>query len=105
LPAGFLLKTLPFLEAGWRGRRFYRERLAAESAMMLAAKREQEIIGVVLGHLDGGGRETVDHLAVAAAVRGRGRGRRLLAKLESGANILGVRELTLGSTDEAVGAN
>jgi hypothetical protein len=41
---------------------------------MLAAKREQEIAGVVLGHVDGGGLRTVDHLAVAAAVRGRGPG-------------------------------
>lgn len=71
--------------------------------MMLAAKRDEEIVGVVLGHPDGGGRGTVDHLAVAASVRGRGLGRGLLSALESGANSLGVRELTLGSVDGAVG--
>jgi GNAT superfamily N-acetyltransferase len=99
----FLLKTLPSIEVGWRGDRFYRERLVSESAMMLAAKRDEEIAGVVLGHLDGGGRGTVDHLAVAAAVRGAGLGRGLLSTLESGASSLGVRELTLGSVDGAVG--
>ena len=99
----FLLKTLPSIEAGWRGDRFYRERLASESAMMLAARRDEEIVGVVLGHLDGGGRGAVDHLAVAAAVRGQGLGRGLLSTLESGASSLGVRELTLGSVDGAVG--
>jgi hypothetical protein len=36
-------------------------------------------------------------------VRGQGLGRRLLSKLESGASSLGVRELTLGSVDGAVG--
>ena len=71
--------------------------------MMLAAKREQEIAGVALGHVDGAGLGTVDHLAVAAAVRGRGLGRALLAALESGARHLGVRQLTLGSIDQAVG--
>ena len=71
--------------------------------MMLAAKQGQEIAGVALGHVDGGGLGTVDHLAVAATVRGRGLGRRLLAALESGARHLGVRQLTLGSIDEAVG--
>jgi hypothetical protein len=70
---------------------------------MLAARRGQEIAGVVLGHVEGGGLGTVDQLAVAAAVRGRGLGRRLLAALESGARSLGVRELTLGSVDGAVG--
>jgi hypothetical protein len=35
--------------------------------MMLAAWRKQEIAGVVLGHVDGDGLGTVDHLAVAAA--------------------------------------
>jgi hypothetical protein len=71
--------------------------------MMLTAKQEQEITGVALGHVDGDGLGTVDHLAVAAAVRGRGLGRRLLAALESGARSLGVRQLTLGSIDGAVG--
>ena len=103
LACQFLLRTLPSIEGGWRGDRFYRERLASESAMTLAARREHEIVGVVLGHLDGGGRGTVDHLAVAAVVRGRSLGRGLLSALESGANSLGVRELTLGSVDGAVG--
>ena len=103
LACGFLLRTLPSMEAGWRGDRFYRERLASESAMMLAAKREHEIVGVVLGHLDADDRGTVDHLAVAAAVRGRGLGRGLVSTLESGAKGLGVRELTLGSVEGAVG--
>jgi GNAT superfamily N-acetyltransferase len=103
LACQFLLRTLPSIEAGWRGDSFYRERLAGESAMMLAAKRDEEIAGVVLGHLDGGGQGTVDHLAVAAPVRGRGLGRALLSTLESGADSLGVRELTLGSVDGAVG--
>ena len=71
--------------------------------MMLAAKHEEEIAGGVLGHLEGGGLGTVDQLAVAATVRGRGLGRRLLSALESGARSLGVRQLTLGSVDLAVG--
>lgn len=98
----FLLRIFPSLETG-RPSRFFRERLAAQSPMMLTAKREQEITGVALGHVDGGGLGTVDHLAVAAAVRGTGLGRALLAALESGARSLGVRQLTLGSIDEAVG--
>jgi ribosomal protein S18 acetylase RimI-like enzyme len=99
----FLLQIFPSLETDRPSPHFFRERLAAQSPMMLTAKREQEITGVVLGHVDGGGLGTVDHLAVAAAVRGRGLGRALLATLESGARSLGVRQLTLGSIDEAVG--
>ena len=80
-----------------------RDRLAEQSPMMLTAKREEEIAGVVLGHVEGGGLGTVDQLAVAAALRGMGLGRKLLAALESGAQSLGVRQLTLGSVDGAVG--
>ena len=96
----FLLQIFPSLQAGRPGPRFFGERLASQSPMMLAAKREEEITGVALGHADGG-LGTVDHLAVAAAMRGRGLGRRLLSALESGARSLGVRQLTLGSIDEA----
>ena len=99
----FLLSIFASLETGWRGPRFFRERLARESPMMLAAKREEEIAGVVLGHVDGDGLGTVDHLAVAAAARGEGVGRGLLSALESGARGLGVRRLTLGSIEGAVG--
>jgi len=102
LACRFLLRIFPSLQSGWPGPGF-RERLAGQSPMMLAAKREQEIAGVALGHVDGAGLGTVDHLAVAAAVRGRGLGRALLAALESGARNLGVRQLTLGSIDQAVG--
>jgi len=103
LACRFLLRIFPSLEPGWPGPRFFRERLAGQSPAMLAARQGQEIAGVALGHVDGGGLGTVDHLAVAAAARGRGLGRRLLAALESGARSLGVRELTLGSVDGAVG--
>jgi ribosomal protein S18 acetylase RimI-like enzyme len=99
----FLLRIFPSLQAGWRGPGFFRDRLPSQSPMMLAARQAEEIAGVVLGHVDGGGLGTVDHLAVAAAVRGRGLGRRLLSALESGARSLGVRQLTLGSVDRAVG--
>jgi GNAT superfamily N-acetyltransferase len=80
-----------------------RDRLDGQSPMMLAVKRGEELAGVALGHVDGGGLGTVDQPAVAAAVRGGGLGRRLLSALESGARSLGVRRLTLGSVDEAVG--
>lgn len=103
LACGFLLQIFPSLQAGWPGPRLFRDRLAGQSPMMLAAKQGQEIAGVALGHVDGGGLGTVDHLAVAAAVRGRGLGRGLLSALESGARSLGVRQLTLGSIDRAVG--
>ncbi|HEY3955088.1 MAG TPA: GNAT family N-acetyltransferase [Streptosporangiaceae bacterium] len=103
LACRFLLRVFPSLEAGWRDPRFFHERLAGESPVMLAAKREQEIAGVALGHVDGGGLGTVDHLAVAAAERGGGLGRGLLSALESGARGLGVRRLTLGSVEGAVG--
>ena len=103
LACRFLLRVFPSLEPGWPGPRFFRERLAGESPVMLAARREEETAGVVLGHVEGGGLGTVDQLAVASAARGRGLGRRLLAALESGARSLGVRELTLGSVDGAVG--
>jgi GNAT superfamily N-acetyltransferase len=83
--------------------RLLSDRLDAQSPMMLAAKRDEELTGVALGHVDGGGLGTVDQLAVASAVRGRGLGRRLLSALESGARSLGVRQLTLGSVDAAVG--
>lgn len=97
----FLLQMLPSLPTGWPGP-FFRERLADQWSMMLTAKQGEETAGVVLGHVDGGGLGTVDHLAVAAAVRGRGLGRGLLSALESGARSLGVRQLTLGSVDGAV---
>ena len=103
LACGFLLGFFPSLEAGWRGSSFSHERLADESPMMLAATREEEIAGVALGHVDGDGLGTVDHLAVAAAVRGGGLGRGLLSALEWGARSLGVRRLTLGSIEGAVG--
>jgi GNAT superfamily N-acetyltransferase len=103
LACGFLLRIFPSLEDGWRGPGFFHERLAGESAMMLAAKRREEIGGVALGHVDGDGLGTVDHLAVAAAVRGGGLGRGLLSALESGARSLDVRQLTLGSLAGAVG--
>lgn len=103
LACGFLLRIFPSPDPGWPGPRLLRERLAGQSPVMLAAMRGQEIAGVVLGHVEGGGLGTVDQLAVAAAVRGRGLGRRLLAALESGARSLGVRQLTLGSVDGAVG--
>jgi GNAT superfamily N-acetyltransferase len=103
LACQFLLRIFPSPQAEWRGPRFFRDRLDGQSPMMLAAKHGQEIVGVVLGHVDGGGRGTVSHLAVAAAVRGRGLGRELLSALESGARSLGVRQLTLGSIDGAVG--
>jgi GNAT superfamily N-acetyltransferase len=99
----FLLRIFPSLETGWRGPRFFHERLAREWPMMLAATRGEEIGGVVFGHVDGDGLGTVDHLAVAAAARGEGVGRGLLAALESGARGLGVRRLTLGSIEGAVG--
>jgi ribosomal protein S18 acetylase RimI-like enzyme len=99
----FLLRIFPSPRAGSRGPGFFRDRLAGQSPMMLAAKRGQDIVGVVLGHVDGGGLGTVDSLAVAAAVRGRGLGRGLLSALETGARSLGVRQLTLGSVDGAVG--
>jgi ribosomal protein S18 acetylase RimI-like enzyme len=83
--------------------RLLRERLDVQSPMMVAADREQELAGVALGHVDGAGLGTVDQLAVAAAARGRGLGRSLLSALESGACALGVRHLTLGSVDDAVG--
>jgi ribosomal protein S18 acetylase RimI-like enzyme len=103
LACGFLLRIFPSPDSGWPGPRLLRERLAGESPVMLAARRGQEIVGVVLGHVEGGGLGTVDQLAVAAGVRGRGLGRRLLAALDSGARSLGVRQLTLGSVDGAVG--
>jgi GNAT superfamily N-acetyltransferase len=103
LACRFLRRIFPSLQAGWPGSRFFRDRLAGQSPMMLAAKHGPETAGVVLGHADGGGLGTVDHLAVAAAVRGRGLGRGLLSALESGALSLGVRQLTLGSVDGAVG--
>ena len=103
LACRFLLRIFPSLEPGWPGPRFFRERLAGQSPVMLAARRGEETAGVVLGHVEGGGLGTVDQLAVASAARGRGLGRRLLAALESGARSLGVRELTLGSVDGAVG--
>ena len=103
LACQFLLRIFSSRDPGWPGARFFRERLADQSPVMLAARRGQEIAGVAFGHVEGGGLGTVDQLAVAAAVRGRGLGRRLLAALESGARSLGVRELTLGSIDGAVG--
>jgi ribosomal protein S18 acetylase RimI-like enzyme len=103
LACRFLLRIFPSLQAGWRGPGFYRDRLASQSPMMLAAGQAEQIAGVALGHVDGGGLGTVDHLAVAAAVRGRGLGRRLLSALESGARSVDVRQLTLGSIDGAVG--
>ena len=103
LACRFLLRVFPSLEPGWPGPRFFRERLAGQSPVMLAARRGEETAGVVLGHVEGGGLGTVDQLAVASAARGRGLGRGLLAALESGARSLGVRELTLGSVDGAVG--
>ncbi len=66
----FLLPIFPTLQADRLGPRFFGERLASQSPMMLAAKQGQEIAGVALGHVDGGGLGTVDHLAVAATVRG-----------------------------------
>jgi GNAT superfamily N-acetyltransferase len=99
----FLLRIFPSLQARWPGPGLFRERLASQSPMMLAAKREEEIAGVALGHVDGDGRGTVDHLAVAAGMRRRGLGRGLLSALESGARSLGVRQLTLGSVEGAVG--
>ncbi len=57
----------------------------------------------MLGHVDGDGLGTVDHLAVAAAVRGVGLGRGLLSALESGARGLDVDRLTLGSVEGAEG--
>ncbi len=103
LACGFLLRILPSQKPGGPGPGLLSDRLADQSPIMLAAKREEEIAGVVLGHVEGGGLGTVDQLAVAAAVRGMGLGRRLLAALESGARSLGVRQLTLGSVDGAVG--
>jgi ribosomal protein S18 acetylase RimI-like enzyme len=99
----FLLRIFPSLQDRWPGPGFFRELLPGQSPMMLAAKREQEIAGVALGHVDGDGRGTVDHLAVAAGLRRRGLGRGLLSALESGARSLGVRQLTLGSAEGAVG--
>jgi GNAT superfamily N-acetyltransferase len=101
----FLLRIFPSQKPGGPGPGpgLLRDRLAEQSPMMLTAKREEEIAGVVLGHVEGGGLGTVDQLAVAAALRGIGLGRRLLAALESGARSLGVRQLTLGSVDGAVG--
>lgn len=99
----FLLPIFPSLQAQQPGPRFFRERLAGQSPMMLAAKREEEIAAVALGHVDGGGHGTVDHLAVAADTRRRGLGRELLSALESGARSLDVRQLTLGSIEGAVG--
>ena len=103
LACRFLLRIFPSQKPGGPGPGLLRDRLADQSPMMLAAKHEEETAGVVLGHLEGGGLGTVDQLAVAAAVRGRGLGRRLLSALESGARSLGVRQLTLGSVDRAVG--
>ena len=99
----FLLPIFPSLQARRPGPRFFRDRLAGQSPMMLTAKREQEIVGAALGHVDDDGLGTVDHLAVAATVRGRGLGRELLSALESGARSLHVRQLTLGSIEGAVG--
>jgi ribosomal protein S18 acetylase RimI-like enzyme len=99
----FLLRIFPSLRARQPGPRFFRDRLASQSPMMLAAKREQDIAGVALGHVDGDGHGTVDHLAVAAAMRHRGLGRGLLSALEKGARSLDVRQLTLGSIEGAVG--
>jgi len=99
----FLVQIFPFLGDRPPGPGFFRARLPQESPMMLAAKREQQIAGVALGHLDGDRLGTVDHIAVAASARGRGLGRALLSALESGARALEVRRLTLGSVDEAVG--
>jgi GNAT superfamily N-acetyltransferase len=99
----FLLPIFPSLQARQPGLRFFRDRLASQSPMMLTAMREGEMAGVALGHVDGDGLGTVDHLAVAATVRGRGLGRGLLSALESGARSLDVRQLTLGSIEGAVG--
>jgi GNAT superfamily N-acetyltransferase len=98
----FLLQIFPSLQARQPGP-FFRDRLASQSLMMLAAKREEGIVGVALGHVDGDGNGIVDHLAVAADMRRRGLGRGLLSALESGARSLDVRQLTLGSSEEAVG--
>jgi GNAT superfamily N-acetyltransferase len=103
LAYGFLMQIFPSQEAGRPGPRFSGEQLADQSPMMLAAKRDEEIVGVALGHVERGGLGTVDQVGVAAAARGRGLGRGLLAALESGARSLGVRQLTLGSVDGAVG--
>ena len=99
----FLQRIFPSQEDGRPGPGLSRERPAGQSPVMLAARRDEEIAGVALGHVDGGGLGTVDQLAVAAAVRGGGLGRRLLAALESEALSLGARQLTLGSVDGAVG--
>ncbi|HUN34974.1 MAG TPA: GNAT family N-acetyltransferase [Trebonia sp.] len=102
LACGFLVRIFPSLEDGWRGPGFFHERLAGQSPMMVAATRDDKIGGVALGHVDGDGLGTVDHLAVAADVRGEGLGRALLSALESGARSLDVRRLTLGSLAGAV---
>jgi ribosomal protein S18 acetylase RimI-like enzyme len=99
----FLLPIFPSIQARQPGPRFFHDRLASQSPIMLAAKREQEIAGVAIGHVDGDGLGTVDHLAVAAGMRRQGLGRELLSALESGARSLHVRQLTLGSIEEAVG--
>jgi ribosomal protein S18 acetylase RimI-like enzyme len=99
----FLLPIFPSLQARQPGPSFFHDRLASQSPMMLAAKREQQIAGLALGHVDGDGRGTVDHLAVAVGMRRRGLGRELLSALESGARSLHVRQLTLGSIEGAVG--
>jgi ribosomal protein S18 acetylase RimI-like enzyme len=98
----FLLPIFPSLRARQPGPRFFRDRLASQSPMMLTAEREEEIVGVALGHVDGDGLGTVDHLAVAADIRRRGLGRELLSALESGALSLDVQQLTLGSIEGAV---
>ncbi|HEY6315113.1 MAG TPA: GNAT family N-acetyltransferase [Streptosporangiaceae bacterium] len=85
LACRFLLQIIPSLQARRPGPRFFRDRLAGQSPMMLVAGRDQQIVGVALGHLEGDGRGTVDHLAVAATMRRRGLGRGLLSALESGA--------------------
>jgi GNAT superfamily N-acetyltransferase len=103
LACEFLLPILPSLHSGWRAPNFFHDRLPGESPMMLAVKRGQTIVGAALGHVDRDELGTVDHLAVAAAERYQGLGRRLLSAMESGARSLGVRRLTLGSVDGAVG--
>ena len=87
----FLQRIFPAQEAGRPGPGLSPDRLASRSPMMLAARREREIAGVALGHMDGGELGTVDQLAVGGEARGRGLGRRLLAALEAAAGGAGSR--------------
>jgi GNAT superfamily N-acetyltransferase len=97
----FVSRIFPRRPDTWRDDGFFLRRFPEEADLMVVAIAAHRIVGAALAHRNGPSGAIVAAVAIDAAARRQGLGRRLLECVEHNARRLGIDGLALGSVDES----